>query len=108
VRVTELIGAEVGATDLADLALVAQLGQAPERLGDRRGRVGTMELVVVDVVGAQPAEARVEATADLGRVPAALTVGEARTCGPTSSRRARRRGRDPSARPSSSSDAPLP
>ena len=72
----------MGAADLADLALVAQFGQTSERLLGRRVRIGTVELEVVDVVGAQARQARLEATTDLRRVAAALAVGEAHRVSP--------------------------
>ena len=67
----------MGAADLADLALVAKFGQTPERLLGRGVRIGTVELEVVDVVGAQAVQARLESTTDLHRVAAPLAVIEA-------------------------------
>ena len=67
-RLVEQVGAEVGAADLADLALGHQLAQRAERFGDRGLRVGQVQLVEVDVVGAEPGQAVLDGRA--GRRPA--------------------------------------
>ena len=56
-RLLELGHVEVRAADLAYLPLGHQLAQRAQRLGDGRLRIGVVELVEVDVVGAQPAQA---------------------------------------------------
>ena len=64
-RVRDLPPVEVRAADVAHLALVDQLGQRSERLRDRRHVVGPVQLVEVDVVGLQPAQARLHRAADV-------------------------------------------
>jgi hypothetical protein len=52
----DLRGRERGAADIADLALVDEVGQRAERLLDVGVRIGTVDLVEVDPVGAEPAQ----------------------------------------------------
>ena len=75
-ELAELVGGGGGDADLANLALVTEFGQAAQRLGDRGVGVGTMELEVIDVVGVEPGEARLETLPDLGRIAAPFAVGE--------------------------------
>ena len=56
---------QVRAADVPDLALGDQLGQRREGLLDRRHRVGLVQLVEVDVVGAEPAQARLDRAPDV-------------------------------------------
>jgi len=53
-RLGDLARRERGRADVADLALVDEVGQRAERLVDVSGRVGAVDLVEVDPVGAQP------------------------------------------------------
>jgi hypothetical protein len=66
-RFHDLTGGKGGRADVADLALMDEIGQRAERVVDVGVRVGTMHLVEVDPVGAQ-APQRV---LDLGDDPAA-------------------------------------
>ncbi len=54
VGVGDLPAGDVRAAHVADLALAHELGQRRQRLLDRRDPVGLVELVEVDVVGAEP------------------------------------------------------
>src|ERR1700722_17169395 len=53
----ELRGREIGAADVADLALLDQVVERAQCLFDRRRRIGTMQLIEVDPIGLQPAQA---------------------------------------------------
>jgi hypothetical protein len=53
----EHLPAEVAASDLPYLAGLHHLVQDRESFRDRDGRVGKVDLVDIDVVGAEPAEA---------------------------------------------------
>ncbi len=57
---------EIGATDFTHLALVDQVAQCTQRLGDRGLGVGGMQLVEVDAVGAQAGQAVLDRGADVG------------------------------------------
>ena len=70
------VGAEVGAADLQDLALVHQFPESTQGLRVRRLGVGRMDLVVVDAVGAQPPQAAFDAPANPGRFATPLTLGQ--------------------------------
>ena len=78
-RLLEHGAREVGAAELADLALGHQLAQGAQRLGDRRLRVGEVQLVEVDAVGAEAGQAVLDRRAHVGRRRAALVplVGRA-------------------------------
>ena len=52
-RPRHLVGQEVGAADVADLAGVDEVVEGAQRLVDRRRRVGRVQLIEVDVVGAE-------------------------------------------------------
>src|SRR5260370_40161289 len=56
----DLRGGEIGAADVAHLALPHEIVQCPQRLLDRRVRIGTMEIVDVDPLGLEPLEARLD------------------------------------------------
>ena len=60
-RFVELRGREVGATDLAHLAGSDELAERLERLADRRLRIGLVQQVEVDAVGAEALQARIAA-----------------------------------------------
>ena len=60
-----LIGQEVRAAGVADLALAHQVVQRAQGLVDRRVRVVAVQLVQVDVVGLQPAQRRVDGGHDV-------------------------------------------
>ena len=65
-RLDDLAGGEGGRADVADLALVDEVGQRAERLVDVGVRVGAVDLVEVDPVGVQAPER----VLDLGDDPA--------------------------------------
>ncbi len=65
---------EVGAAQLADLALGDQFAQRPQRVGDGRLGVGRVQLVEVDVVGAQAAQGVLEGPAHVGRARPTLVA----------------------------------
>src|SRR5260370_31418092 len=54
----DLRGGEIGAADVAHLALPHEIVQCPQRLLDRRVRIGTMEIGDVHPLGLEPLEAR--------------------------------------------------
>jgi hypothetical protein len=70
--VRDLLGREVGATDVPDLALVDQLLERRDRLLQRRDAVRFVVLVQVDPVGAEPVERCLDRVPDVG-------AGSART-----------------------------
>ena len=61
----QLIGEEVRAADVADLALMDEVVEGAERLVDRGLRVVAVELVKVDVVGLQPAQGGIDGGEDV-------------------------------------------
>src|SRR5205085_10828761 len=72
-----LRGGEVRRAGVTHLARLDELFERAERLLDRRDAVGTVVLVEVDVVGAQPLQRAVDRTPDVrrrapGRIAAAL------------------------------------
>ena len=73
--VGDLPPGDVGAPDVADLALADQVGEHRQRLLDRRDRVGEVELVEVDPVGAQPLQRRLDRSADVAPRAAGTVVG---------------------------------
>ena len=58
-----LAGVVVRHADVANLANADELVERLRRLGDRCGRIGPVDLVEVDVVGAERAQARLEVAA---------------------------------------------
>ena len=70
----DLAARECGGADVADLALVDQVGQRRQRLLDVGMRFGAVDLVQVDPVGAEPPQ-RVLHRADDPAAGAALPVG---------------------------------
>jgi hypothetical protein len=65
VAVGDPVAGVVGRAGVADLALDDQLVQGGDRLLERRLGVGAMVLVEVDVVGLEPAQARLDRPADV-------------------------------------------
>ena len=61
------LGGEVARADLAHLARAHQLVERAERLVDRHGAVGHVQLVEVDAIGAEPAEAVFDGAPDVRR-----------------------------------------
>lgn len=59
-RLDNLPARHVGTADVADLALAQEVVERPQRFLDRRQRVGPVELVQVDPVGAQASQAILE------------------------------------------------
>ena len=73
-RQRQLPGREVRAAEVAHLALAHQIVEGPQRLLERRLRIGRVRLVEVDVVGLQPAQAILDGLEDVpARQP--LVVG---------------------------------
>ena len=68
--VAELLDADVGDADLADLALVLQLLQRPDRLLVGDVAVGDVQLVEVDPVQPQPPQRALTGLAQVLRPPA--------------------------------------
>ena len=62
-RLDDLPGRQRRAADVADLALLHEIVERAQRLLDRRPRIGDVLLVEVDVVGAEPSEARLDRAA---------------------------------------------
>ena len=95
----------LGEPVVPDLALGDELGERADGLLDRRARVHAVLVVEVDVVGAEPRERALDREADV--LGAAVEAARCRRRGAGSCRtwwrRRPRRGRPPSARPSSSS-----
>ncbi len=60
----DLCSIDVRAADLAHLAFGNEFGQGTHRLGHRRSTVGSVVLVVIDVVGAESGETGVDCGAD--------------------------------------------
>ena len=73
-RLDDLAGRERGGADVADLALVHEVGERRQRLVDVRARVDAVDLVEVDPVGAQSPQ-RVLDRADDPAARVALLVG---------------------------------
>ena len=73
-RLDDLAGREGGGADVADLALVDEVAERRQRLLDVGARVGAVDLVEVDPVGAQPPQ-RVLDRADDPAARVALPVG---------------------------------
>ena len=73
-RLHDLVRREGGAAEVEDLALAHQVGEGAERLVDVGVRVGAVDLVEVDVVGAQAAQA----VLDLADDPAARVAAHVR------------------------------
>ena len=72
-RLHELPGPHRRGADVARFASLYDVVQRLERLLDRRARVPAVDLIEVDVVGAEPAEARVDLCHDrLARQPGAV------------------------------------
>ena len=67
VRAPDRVGRRLAEPDVADLALLHQLGQRADGLLDRRVRVHAVLVVEVDVVGAQPLERALERLPDVLR-----------------------------------------
>ena len=67
----ELIDGEVGAADLAHPACLHEPIERFERVRDRRLGVGLVQLVEIDAIRAEPAQAVLEAPADVLRLGAA-------------------------------------
>ena len=61
----QLVGQEVRAADVADLALVDEIVEGAQRLVDRRRRVIAVELVEVDVVGLQASQRGIDRVEDV-------------------------------------------
>lgn len=61
----DLVGEEVGAADVADFARADEVIERPEGFVDGGVGVGAVELVEVDVVGAEPAEGGVDGVEDV-------------------------------------------
>jgi len=57
-RFVELHRREIGAADEADLARFHQVVEGAQRLFDRRIRIGPVQLIKIDPVGFEPAQAR--------------------------------------------------
>ena len=79
-RLLEHLRGEVRAADLPHLARGDELAERLEGVADRGLRVGQVQEVEVDVVGAEPPQAVVDGLADPLRAPAAEALGHA---GPT-------------------------
>ena len=67
-RLAQLRGREVRAADFAHLARAHEILERAERVRDRHGRIGLMQLIEIDSVGAQAAQAVVEPRAARSRV----------------------------------------
>ena len=63
-RLDDLAGGEGGGADVADLALMHEVAERRERLVDVGPRVGAVDLVEVDPVGAQPPQRVLDRTDD--------------------------------------------
>ena len=70
----DLLGREVAAADLEHLARAHQLVERAERLLERRRRVGKVQLVQVDAVGAEAAQAVFDRARDVRRARTALAL----------------------------------
>ena len=68
--VGDLPAGEVGVPEVADLTLGDQFAQRVQGLADGRDRIGRVQLVQVEIVGAEPAQRLLDGPADVG--PAAL------------------------------------
>ncbi|CAM5268324.1 hypothetical protein SCALM49S_05047 [Streptomyces californicus] len=76
VRLAQFRSGHLAQPQLLDLALLDQLRQRADRLGERDGRVSAVHVVEVDDVGAQPAQARLDGGPDVrGVVADAPVVG---------------------------------
>src|SRR5262245_23553293 len=53
----EVVFCDVGQSDVADLPRIAQLDEGSQRVFERHGRVGCVELVEVNALDAQPGQA---------------------------------------------------
>src|SRR5688572_28516808 len=73
-RLVELLGGKIRAADLADLASLDQAVHGAERIGDRHVRIGLMQLIEIDVVGAESAKAVVAGLPDV-LWPRSLSLG---------------------------------
>ena len=76
-RFVEHLGREVRAADLAHLPRGDELGERFECVTDRRLRVGHVQQVEIDVVGAEPPQAVVDRLRDPFGAPSADTLGGA-------------------------------
>ena len=74
VGVGDLPAGEVGVAEVAHLAGADQVVERGERLLDRRARVGLVHLVEVDVVGAEPAQRRLDRADDVAPRAAGAVV----------------------------------
>ena len=63
-RFDDQLGREGRATERTHLARADKVGKGGERLVDIRVRVGAVHLVEVDVVGAEPSQARLDGPGD--------------------------------------------
>src|SRR5665647_419826 len=64
-RLLDLPGGEIGDSDVEDLAHAHEIAERLERLLDGRARVDAMDLVEVDVVGAEAAQAGIDGLHDV-------------------------------------------
>ena len=64
-------------TNFSDLALGAQFAQAAKRFGGRRVWIRPVQLVVIDVVGSESGQARVQTCSDSRRIAATLSLFQA-------------------------------
>ena len=98
VGVGDLPGGEVRGADVAHLARAYQVGERRQRLLDRRHVVGHVQLVQVDVVGPQPAQAALDRRHDRATgspAPDRPAAVRRRTSSPPRTRRAAPPGRSP-------------
>jgi hypothetical protein len=65
-RILQLSRREVRAADLAHLSAANQVVQRTQRIGDRHRRIGLVQLVQVDIVGTQAAEAVLNGLPNIG------------------------------------------
>ena len=78
VGVDHLPAGQVGRAEVADLALLHQLVEGGQRLLDRGVRVGRVQLVEVDPVGAEPAQAGLHGDPDVAARAAGAPVRSVR------------------------------
>ena len=71
---SQLRDGEVRAADLAHLARVDEFAQRAQRVGDRHGVVGVVQLVEVDVIGAETSQRVLAGAAHVGRARAEVRV----------------------------------
>ena len=71
-RLGDAPGLPVGNADIAHLAAGDEVVERPQRLVDRRHRVGAVQLVEIDMIGLQPLQAAIDRVHDVAARGAAL------------------------------------